>query len=227
MGRIREFLGSAFGSILTLLLIGLYGWGVGYGFVRFGVGDGVAALTIPPFAWFRGVSVLWTPPEWREDWELRTGNLAYIFLYVEVTQADVAYQLRQYEDRVKKWIRTVPRGVRSELREKSMALRDAYLEYSRQVIGRLTEKDARIDVQFILDSKAVQQHVDVFRSEKGIMDAWTKYGTQQVTTVPLCQAGIAEQGDETVWKVLRDKYPELADGVKKQFDAKIAAVFGD
>ncbi len=181
--------------MVVVVLIAAYFLGVGYSFYRFGVGEGLTTISAPPYAWFRAASIIWTPPKWKEDWDLNTGNLAFVLIYDDGSDASTTYKFRQYEDDLKKWLNTVPASVRKGLRADATGLCNAYLAYGEQLINRLIRMKNAGDLDIIFKSQSVQESVDVFKHQKGFSDVWEKFRTQQMTAVAALNDQLSKLGD--------------------------------
>ena len=231
--RLRQKVLPSIGAILIQASILVpYVFGLGYSFYRFGKADGITSVLIPPFAWYRGISVIWTEPEWKEDWDLKTGNLAFLVMQTDSADASTEYELRQYEDDTRKWLRKVPDRKRQELEADCRSLVDAVTAETKEFIAQAANGDS-FSPDFIT-SQAIQRHVDEFRDEKGFMAVWDKFGSQQklaIADVKRKMDEVAEElGPDKFRKMLDDKDEQVAEQVqqaKEQMAERTRLLFGE
>ena len=175
--RSFEWLPVLIAVVFYILIGGSYVFGLGYSFYRFGPTDGIISVLIPPYACYRGVSVLWTEPKWKEDWDLKTGNLAFLVMHAGSNDPQIDFELRQHESRVKKWLQKVPDDERQKLKADSRALGNAIIAYTQEFFSQLSQSGT-FDGDLI-KSPSIQRHVDQFSRQSGFVEIWTKFDTQQ------------------------------------------------
>ena len=175
--RSSDWLPGVLMILMQLVIWVPYLFGLGFSFYRFGSTDGIISVVVPPYAWYRGISYLWVEPKWKEDWDLKTGNLAFLVMNTASTEPQVEYELRQYESKVQKWLNRVPEQERAQLRTDADALGEAVMAYGQEFITQISQTGT-FDVDFI-KSPSIQRHVDKFRDQKGFMEVWGKFDTQQ------------------------------------------------
>ena len=117
---IKEKVGSAIGSLFYIFLTFATIFGIIRGFHK-GVGNGVASILMPPYAWYLTVAVIWEPPQWKEDWDKSTRALATVLVYATDTSAENKLFLGSKSDELKEWVKHIPKEKRSELKKDSVA----------------------------------------------------------------------------------------------------------
>ena len=223
--QIKRLFENAISAVVIVVLLGGWIFGIVYGFSRFGVSDGLTALFAPPFAWFRAVSVIWTPPEWKEDWDLKAGNLAFVILYDDGSDPSVTYKFRQYEDDLQKWLKKVPFQNRKVLKTDAIALRNAYFAYGDQLMDMAIRTRGAVNLDSIFKSQAVQLYVNQFKQQKGFTDVWDKIMIQQNTgAVPQLKSAMEKLSD-TDLDQFRVNWHDAVQASQKQFDARIESLF--
>jgi hypothetical protein len=173
-GAISDALGGIFYFAFFLLTI----WGIGWSFYRYGALHGAIAFTVWPYAWYRGVAAIWDSPKWKEDYDMRTEQVA---LVVEnAVNNDPAYQIqsREYIKDLKQWIKSLPPTERNRLHEATRNYALAAGTYiQRYFSGVIEGKD---NPQVDLDP-AVQQRVEKFKSISGLTNRWQRFVQDSAT----------------------------------------------
>ncbi|TAK94957.1 MAG: hypothetical protein EPO07_15965, partial [Verrucomicrobia bacterium] len=77
--KIKDLASAAWGFFVFALFVTAEIVGITRGFHK-SAGHGVATIFIPPYAWYNAVAVLWEPPAWKEDWDLKTRRLAMVII---------------------------------------------------------------------------------------------------------------------------------------------------
>lgn len=159
--------------LLVCALFGPWVFGVGFGFYRFGPGDGILSVLFPPFGWFRGASFLWTEPKWKEEWDDRTTELGYLLLDFNPGDFERQLRLTEFESEIRSWIVQLPRSERLKLRTHSIALLDCAFDEAQDLLSRVTE--AGEVVPFEVESAGNRSCVAQFGAEPGLRRAWDSF----------------------------------------------------
>src|SRR5882762_4732472 len=111
------------GSLIATALGVFWVWGIGWSFYRHGAWDGAMALTIPPYAWYRGVAAIWEEPEWKTDWNEKVQVVGILLqgAGANLSPSDQIDFLKM-QSREKKWIGKLPRAQRDRLFVESEAV---------------------------------------------------------------------------------------------------------
>ena len=181
-GKISDWLSPILGLAFYVVIFIPYFFGIGFSFYRFGSTDGIISIVAPPFAWYRGISYFWVEPKWKEDWDIKTGTLAFLILNTGSDDPRVELEFLQYEGSMKKWINKIPDEKRKSLQNESEALGMAFMAYQEEFMNYLINP---ADANQIWDSPSIQQHVSVFRNETGFMENWNKMKTDHRYTMEI------------------------------------------
>jgi hypothetical protein len=167
-GVIADALGTLFYIAFILLTI----WGIAWSFYRHGPIHGTVAFTVWPYAWYRGVAAIWDKPEWKEDYDVRTEQLALVI--ENAVNNDPTYQIqsRDYIKGLKEWIKTLPPGERDRVREASRNYALALGAYIQRFFSELMEGND--NPQPGLDA-TVQQRVEKFKPIAGFANRWQRF----------------------------------------------------
>ena len=167
-GAIGDALGGIFYFAFFLLTI----WGIGWSFYRHGPLHGTIAFTVWPYAWYRGVAAIWEKPKWREDYDVRTEQVALVI--ENAVNNDPTYQIqsRDYIKDLKGWIKSLPTGERDRVREASRNYALAIGAYIQRYFSELME--GKDNPQPDLDA-TVQQRVEKFKSINGFANRWKQF----------------------------------------------------
>ena len=167
-GAISESLGGI--VYIGFLLLTL--WGIVWSFYRHGVIDGGIAIIAPPYAWYRGVAAIWDKPRWKEDYDVRTEQLALVI--ENSVNNDAAYQIqaREYIRDLKEWIKSLPPSERNRLHEASRNYALALGTYLQRYLSTIAE--GKDNPQADLDA-TVQQRVERFKSITGFTNRWNRF----------------------------------------------------
>lgn len=218
---------SSIGAVLIVVVIA-FGevFGVIYGFTRFGIGDGITTILVPPYAWYRAASVIWTPPVWKVDWDLNAGNLALVLIYENMADPTLTLKLRSYDDDLHKWLKKVPERNRQELRANMEALQGAYFAFANQFWNMIAEKQVS-NIDSFFNTESVQHYVEQFKKQKGIFDVWEKFRTQEVASIESVKSEIAKIPEGATSSENKEKFHKALDASQKIFDANIESFFPD
>ena len=117
---------SGYLSVLTsVALIGLCLWGIVWSFYRHGPGHGVAALFLPPYAFYRGLAWTWEPPRWREHYDIASEHLAQVVLAMPGSDVGQQAAVTEITASLKKYISALPAGKAVDLKLCAESLCDA------------------------------------------------------------------------------------------------------
>ncbi len=169
-GKNSEWLGAILGLSLQALIYIPYVFGLGFTFYRFGSTQGIIAVVAPPFAWYRGISYFWVEPKWKDDWNMKTGTLAFLIMNTGSDDPRVTLEFRQYEGSINKWINKIPDEERQSLEAKSRAFGLAVFEYQKEMMHQLVEPSKTN----IWEIPSIREQVMIFSSDEGFMEIWDK-----------------------------------------------------
>jgi len=171
-GRRQSFVSTLLGLAFSANWI----WGIAYTFYRQGAWDGGLALTVPPYAWYKGVASIWEEPKWAENWAVRTENLG-ILLHSASANASPSEQMKLTESKAKarKWIAALPSGERQHL----LSAATAYCAGMNQIRLNLVEDNfkaikgraAHVSFRGSSDSSVVVSSTQL-AGYPGLMAAW-------------------------------------------------------
>jgi hypothetical protein len=167
-----ESISEIFGTIIQFGFVLLTLWGIGWSFYRHGAVHGVAAVLVPPYAWYRGVASVWDKPRWKEDFEVRTEQLALVI--ENAVNSDPTYQVqsREYIRDLKEWAKSLPASERSRVHEASRNYALAMGTYIQRYLSDIMA--GKPNPQPELDA-TVQQRVERFRSVAGFANRWQEF----------------------------------------------------
>ena len=167
-GAISEALGGIFYFAFFLLTI----WGIGWSFYRYGPLHGTIAFTVWPYAWYRGVAAIWDKPKWREDYDVRTEQMALVI--ENAVNSDPTYQIqsREYIKDLKEWVKSLPLSERDRVREASRNYALAAGGYIQRFFSELMEGNDNPQPDL---NAAVQQRVEKFKSIAGFNNRWQRF----------------------------------------------------
>ena len=168
MSKLKDFISEGIGSVIGFGFIILTIWGIGWSFYRHGAVTGIAAVFVPPYAWYRGVAAIWEDPQWKEDYEEITevvGTVIALSLHSEKS-----LEIIKYKDGARKWIRSLPENERERFRVATESFGDAYIQYERNMIEDLTS----VSLLRPITDPSVRVFVERFSHEPGLMSVWKK-----------------------------------------------------
>ncbi len=109
-----------FGVLIVYLTFG----GIYFAFSRHGRADGVTAIVIPPYAWYRAVSPLWDTPKWEQEALDGVESVALIVLYFHSGNADMMANMAEAIPKLKRRFQKVSPEFRESLDRSLTALID-------------------------------------------------------------------------------------------------------
>jgi hypothetical protein len=166
---------SSFGEVLGVVsYLGMFLltiWGIGWSFYRHSPGDGIASVVVWPYAWYRRVAAIWEEPKWKEDYDVRTEQLALVIENAVNPDASYQIQSRGYVRDLKSWLKSMPRIERDRLREAARNYALAMNAYCELYVSGIAagSDNPRVDLD-----PAVQQRVDGFKAVKGLLNGWER-----------------------------------------------------
>lgn len=176
MGRNRP--ASLLAPLLGFVFPAFWIWSIGWTFYRHDRGDGLLALTIPPYAWYRGLAAIWEEPKWKEHWAVRTENLG-ILLHSAGANPPPSEQMKITESKAKakEWISALPNAERQRL----LSAATAYCTGMNQVRRNLIEDNfkalkgraANVSFRAPSDSSVTVSSAQL-ESYPGLMAAWRR-----------------------------------------------------
>ncbi len=128
MESFKQKIGVLLGSAIYIFFIFATIFGIVRGFHK-GVGQGVASVFMPPYAWYLTVAVIWEPPQWKEDWNKNTRALATVLVYATDMSAENKLFIGSKSDELKEWVRHIPKEKRADLKKDSKTLCQEYNNY--------------------------------------------------------------------------------------------------
>ena len=165
-------------SLVMMIIIWVpYIFGLGFSFYRFGNNDGILSIVIPPYAWYRGISYLWVEPKGKEEWEYHTALMASLIASAPMENPLTDMERQRKLLSVQKWISGLPEQKRNALLNKATALGSAIEAYLQETFINLRNNGV-LDAGYT-DKDSINQHVDIFRNEPGIMAVWNILDKQQ------------------------------------------------
>jgi hypothetical protein len=163
---------EALGSLWGFLFYGLTIWGIVWSFYRHGPGDGIAAVLFPPYAWYRGVAVIWEKPAWKDDYDVKTEQLALVIENSASTDPSYQIQSRDYVQYLKKWIKQLPSSERERLHNACLNYSSAMRDYVERFFDAMMEGS---DTSHVDLDPAVEQRVERFKSINGFATGWRRF----------------------------------------------------
>jgi len=136
------------------------------------------ALTIPPYAWYRGIAAIWEEPEWKKDWDEKAQVVGILLQGASATLSPAdRIDFIKMQSRAKKWIGNLPRTQRARLYVESEAFCDALNQLEQNGIDDLAAiiKGHAVDLRFRgIDDPSVTAYSVRFHSERGFAAAWDR-----------------------------------------------------
>lgn len=187
-GSVRE---GILGAIFQILFIALTVWGIFWSFYRHGVGNGIVSVMIPPYAWYRGVASILEKPQWKEDYDKRTAQMAVII--ENSINNDPQWQIdsKEYDEVIKDWLKHVPAAERQKLKSSANNLGIALVEYTRSYCLALLNKQTPPKPE---DIPTIQMNVNNFSEIQGFKLAWGKMVEDAIATSGIVESQIQNNG---------------------------------
>jgi len=211
--------GGAIGLFMVLLTI----WGIGWSFYRHGPVHGIASVLLPPYAWYRGIAFLWDTPSWKEDWDEKTETIGAIIIMS--TDKESGLSGIRYKNTARKWIDSLPKREKSDLRKAVDGFGDACTMYSRNLTQDMLLSSR---VRPITDP-SVEAFVSKFSMDKGLMRAWGQIKSQDKTARATLEKLIADCPPEKRQEIKenRDLIRLATETQAQQVRSAIADIFED
>jgi hypothetical protein len=216
-------------NIGCAFLLLLWVWGGGWTYYRYGSNSAYYAFTIPPYAWYRGVAVLWDPPKWKDDWDERTEAIGRLVNLADDDEAMLS--AGRFRQTVREWIASLPQEERDRLREHVESFGDARIQYINNIAEDTPTAMAK-DMPTTSDLRpithpSVEAFVKKFAANKGLLRAWNlvraEEETYPATFVKTVAAGLPKERRELV--VFQIATRMVADQSIGQIRATIADLF--
>jgi hypothetical protein len=163
---------EALSGVWAIIFYGLTLWGIVWSFYRHGPGDGIAAVVFPPYAWYRGIAFIWEKPSWKDDYDVRTEQLALLIENAANTDASYQIQSREYVQDLKKWIKRLPAVERERLQNASRNYGSAMHDYVYRFLSNMMDGSDNSHVDL---DPTVQQRIERFKSIKGFANGWQRF----------------------------------------------------
>jgi len=205
-GKNSEWVGAALGLALQAIIFIPYFFGLGFTFYRFGSSQGIIAIVAPPFAWYRGISYFWVEPKWQEDWNMKSGTLAFLLMNTGSDDPRVTLEFRQYEGNIKKWISKIPNEERQSLEIKSKAFGIAVFEYQKEMMHQLIESSEPKD---IWKTPSIQKQVMIFSSDEGFMEIWKKMKSDYKFAMQMIQQQFDEMDSDSNSEKVKERMTDF------------------
>ena len=206
-------------AILTLVLIL---WGIFWSFYRHGLTHGVLSVVLPPYAVYRGIAVIWEPPEWKEHYDWQTEFIAILILssYEGKPRYKNEFEMARYTKKLNSWISKLPHEEKEELIIASIALGKALIAYARESIGTLRSNS---DIKPI-ETGAVTRQLAAFKHLSGFNAIWNDFQKKKILEYESLQteAEMMELADKNIF------IEELSDSSGRaefRINAKIKELF--
>ncbi len=133
--------------------------------------------------------------EWKEDWNLKTNDLAFLII-TEVIPPKTNSRFLERKTMLKKWLKKVPNAEKHKLEENCLAIGNAAIECFQVMTSQLIQT-GKCENDFF-KAPSIQRYVDQFKDEQGFMEAWNTFKSQTknafssdtVNTTKLCVVDI-------------------------------------
>ena len=145
MKWLRENLGELGGVILYILFFCLTIFGITRAFHR-GVGNGVASIFMPPYAWYCSVAYLWEKPEWKLEYDMETSHLAIALIVPKPEKVDAKVILSDELQSLHDWMKQMPKSESDKLKSESGKLCDVWIGFEEQECDALLNNRSLIDI---------------------------------------------------------------------------------
>lgn len=144
-------------------------FGIGRAFMRHGAVDGFIAASVWPWAWYRGVEVLWEEPEWKQAYDARTEQIALVMLHT--LNDDPEWQMAEPEvvSALREWLEDVPEDERTKLKDLANELGLAFAELVEEVFSAKLNNESVPDPASVPSIKA---RLKRFSMVPGYATAW-------------------------------------------------------
>ncbi len=213
---VSELVGSLFGLGLVLLFF----WGIGWSFYRHGAGHGVAAVFLPPYAWYRGVAALSDEPKWKEKYDVRTEQIAILVIYSLNSDPDWQMSSRDYVQSIKKWLKQVPEPERHKIKDASREFGAAMTDFTQHYLLAMLDGDSQPHPE---NNPAIQARVARFSGVKGLSEEWRRLLQDTSTMTDLM--GVLRRGDTPKnLRLLRLSSDDSTAADRTQIENRIRAV---
>ena len=158
---------TALGCFGGLFLVAFTFWGIGWTWYRHGVGHGLAATFVPPYAWYRGVAYTWEDPKWVDEWEEQTETIGAIL--IASPDQSQSLKLPKYMAKSRSWISSIPESERKDLHQKLNSFIRALVLHS-----KLLEEEIFLGTPPKKEALFIEELVAGFSDDAGLIRAWEK-----------------------------------------------------
>ena len=162
-------LAECMNAMMAIVFAALTFWGIGWSFYRHGPLDGVIAVLVPPYAWYRGVAAIWEQPKWKKRYDSKTEQLAVIIGNSFNNDPDYKLQSRDYIHSLKTWISSLPSKERNKLFLASQGYGSAITTFLREYLTAMLNGDLSPHPE---DAPSVQKDIAAFIEIKGFYTMW-------------------------------------------------------
>lgn len=198
----KDFLGTVAAWSAGIVFFYIQFGGIYMAFSRHGIGEGVVALLVPPFAWYRAISPLWDKPYWLQEADDKIEGLAYVILNARTTDASTQVEMADRIPKLRRVYELQSAEYLQALDESLIALIDLH-----DAILRDVSKGIEDDGKFSLDKRSI------IESNRELYETATRYPAFQNiidSTILDTDSIIAMLGIEDLSKVSKKKRRELA-----------------
>jgi len=118
------------------------------------------------------VAAIWDKHEWKEDYDVRTEQLALVIENAVNPDASYQIQSREYVRDLKRWVKSMPRIERDRLREAARNYELAMNAYCERYFSAILagSDNLRADLD-----PTVQQRVEGFKGVEGFSSGWRRF----------------------------------------------------
>ena len=231
----HDLAGSTFSDILggfwAFLFYGLTLWGIIWSFYRHGPGDGLAAVFVPPYAWYRGVAALWEKPKWTDDFDVKTEQIGLVIENAVNQDASYQIQSREYVHDLHTWIKSLPAKQREQLHDASRNYGSAMRDYVDKFLSTMIAGGEDPPVAAEL---AARERVERFKSIKGFRAGWDRFvqAAGTLRDVPLAEnaeddvnkSGMVTAGQRAI---AENRMHTYLDGMSRKMESIVEELFSN
>jgi hypothetical protein len=154
--------------IVGILMI----WGTFWTFSRHGRKEGEKAAENGVYAMYRGIAALWEGPKWKDDYDSQTDSIGLILSgWNDLTGESDGPKKVILED-IHKWLGSVPEKDRRELKDQTIELALAKVEYNLEHYYSICN---RIPLEPVSQFPRIQERVNRFGKVPSFGIAWTNF----------------------------------------------------
>lgn len=151
MKWLKDNLGEIWAIFLYVFLTFATIFGIYRGFHK-GVGNGVASILMPPWAWYNTLAYTWEKPDWKLQYENETSNMAIALMADKSKKVDEQVEMSEVLLSLRAWVKNLPKDEQAKLKAESERLCDAWVVVESQMMDNIINNRALVDIHYEFQS---------------------------------------------------------------------------